>query len=388
MKNKLIWYANRLQSMSNREVLYRIKKHIQGRVEKLATKKNKFPFLEDYEKVFTAATELPYNTLPQELIEEFRMYNQFHFFSYTIDITQPIHWHKDISTNKKFPLKFSKNINIRSDEYGNAKIVWEINRLQFLLPLAIKCRLTKNEDDLNLWMDIMKSWVTANPYLKGVNWYSNIEVNIRLIIWHYCWQILYGDEKIRKNKKFIEFTKTIWLPSIYEHCRYSYKNPSKYSSANNHAIAEYAGLFVASCCWHFTQSATWKAYAQKGLEKQIIKQHSENGINKEEAAEYIQFITDFLLIALAVGQQYKIEFSTQYKKYLQSIFNYILNLLDIKGNYPKYGDEDDGKVLLTSTDTTFNNFLSILTSAAIISNNGAFKWRAPIFDIKNWLLWG
>ena len=58
-------------------------------------------------------------------------------------------------------------------------------------------------------------------------------------------------------------------------------------------ISEYAGLFIASSKWQFKESEKWNRYSQKGLENEIIKQHSKNGINKEEAAEYIQFITDF-----------------------------------------------------------------------------------------------
>ena len=39
----------------------------------------------------------------------------------------------------------------------------------------------------------------------------------------------------------------------------------------------------------------WLKKSRRGLEREILKQHSENGVNKEEAAGYIQFITDFFL---------------------------------------------------------------------------------------------
>lgn len=388
MKNKLTWYANRLQSMSNREVLYRIKQHLQSRIEKLATSKNNHTLSANYKQVFDKALENSYTSIPQNIAQECKNYERYYVFGYTIDITKPINWHLDIISNKEFPLSFSKDINIRTEQYGNAKIVWEINRLQFLLPLAIKYSYTQNENDLMLWMNIMKSWITANPYLKGINWYSNIEINIRLIVWYYCWQVLWSNAAVQKNKDFIEFAEKQWLPTIHQHCIYSYKNPSRYSSANNHIIAEYAGLFVASSCWPFTESKKWNKYAKKGLEKQIVLQHSKNGINKEQASEYIQFVTDFLLISLAVGSKFGIDFSDQYKKYLHAICTYILNILDLNGNYIRYGDGDDGKVLITSENIQFNNFLSILTSAAILFKDGTFKWKAPVFDLKNWLLWG
>ncbi|MEO7294155.1 MAG: heparinase II/III-family protein, partial [Ginsengibacter sp.] len=73
---------------------------------------------------------------------------------------------------------------------------------------------------------------------------------------------------------------------------------------------------------------------------------------------------------------------------LYKICEYVQNLLDIKGGFVKYGDEDDGKVLIASADPHFNNFLSILISGAIIFKENQFKKINNKFDFKNWLLWG
>jgi hypothetical protein len=382
------WYLNRLKTMSPAEIVYRGNQFLQKKREK--RNKTLLHQEQDFDKVFTEAVK---NTgiqdpTPFDFAVQFKDYRHFDFFGLTLDLQAEINWHYDIQSGKQFPRKFSKDIDIRSGEYGSAKIVWEINRLQFLLPLAVKYKLSKEEQDLQHWMQLMRNWVSNNPYLEGINWYSNIEVNIRLIVWYYCWQILWSDQDVKANKEFICFTKEIWLPAIYDHCVYSISNPSKFSSANNHLIAEYSGLFVAAVCWPFKESSQWTTYAQNGLEKEIVHQHSDNGINREEAAEYIQFITDFFLIPLAVGQKKSIFFSNTYKTYIYKICDYILNLLDVKGGYAKYGDEDDGKVLVVSPDPHFNNFLSILISGAVLFSECKFKKRDNSFDFKNWLLWG
>jgi len=374
--------------MSAGEIFYRGNQYAQKGREK--RNKKLFHKPQAFEKVFEEAVK-KVNTafsLPADLTTQFQKYKNFEFFDQDINLENEIDWHHDLKSDKTFPLIFSKDIDIRSGEYGNAKIVWEINRLQFLLPLAIKCRITKSDDDLQHWMDLMKSWVQQNPYLTGINWYSNIEINLRLIVWYFCWQILLADDDLKNNSGFISFVKEVWLPTIYDHCVYSKNNQSKHSSANNHLIAEYSGLFVASVCWPFKESAEWSLHSKEGLENEIIKQHSINGINKEEASEYIQFITDFFLIPLAVADKYLIQFSDTYKNYLYKICDYLLNLLDINGGFVKYGDEDDGKVLVVSNNLHFNNFLSILISGAIIFEEKKFKKINNKFDFKNWLLWG
>jgi Heparinase II/III-like protein/Heparinase II/III N-terminus len=316
--------------------------------------------------------------------------NAAHIFGkwFNYENIKPADWHRDIFSGKSFPLSFAKKINIRKDPELSAKCVWEINRLQFLMQVAIKYRQTKNAAVLNQFITINKSWNEANPYLTGVNWYSNIEVNLRLINWLLCWEVLNADELIKEDNGFKSFVTDVWLPMIHQHCVYSYKNPSKFSSANNHLISEYAGLFVASVKWSFKESPQWIAYSQKGLEAEIIKQHSVNGVNKEEAAEYIQFITDFFLVAYVAGENSNHPFSKQYKNQLHQILSYICSFLDSRGNFPKYGDEDDGKCFIVDFDESFNNFKSLLTSGAIIFNDPVLKAKSNGFDGKNQLLFG
>ena len=78
----------------------------------------------------------------------------------------------------------------------------------------------------------------------------------------------------------------------------------------------------------------------------------------------------------------------QFKQYLYKIFSYIYHFLDCKGNFPKYGDEDDGKCFILDFDEKFNNFRSLLTSGAIIFNDPLLKSKSNGFDIKNHFLFG
>ena len=197
-------------------------------------------------------------------------------FGKALSINQPIDFHKDIFSGKRFPeAQFSKTIDMRTDRYGSAKVVWEVNRLQFLLPLLVNYKATGDKTKLDLFVSIMTAWDEQNPYLKGLNWYSNIEVNIRLINWYWCWLLLENDATWQKEEKYASFRANIWLPLIYKHCHYSAKNPSYFSSANNHLIAEYTGLFMASTLWQFKESPKWLKKSMAGLEREILLQHSD-----------------------------------------------------------------------------------------------------------------
>ncbi|MBN2612167.1 MAG: alginate lyase family protein [Bacteroidales bacterium] len=309
-------------------------------------------------------------------------------FNKYLDYSEKINWFLDLDSGISAPVIFARDINILDKKTGSAKHIWEVNRLLFLPQICLNYIHKKDKKYLNQFIEITRHWIWQNPYLKGVNWYSNIEVNIRLVNWFFCWEILNVNELMQNEPELEQFVKNFWLPSIYMHCNYSFANPSKYSSANNHLISEYAGLFIATSLWRFKESEKWNRYAKKGLEAEILKQHSENGVNKEEAAEYIQFITDFFLISYIVGENTGNSFSAAYTEMLKKIFYYILHFTDVDGNFPKYGDEDDGHVVKFHHDDNFNNFRSLLASGAIMFDDSLLKTKSNGFDMKNQILFG
>jgi hypothetical protein len=366
----LLWYINRFQTFSISEIWYRAKQLFWHK------------FIDRI--VFKTTKTIPVNDIAMPNLQPVI----YPIFTEKLDISQPIDWHKDLASDKWFPKIFTHSINTRNDQYGDAKNVWEVNRMLFLTDLSYQYSKNHDEKLLNIIQSHICSWVKENHYLCGVNWYSNIEVNIRLINWYYCWQLLDVEHLSKTDNAFNLFVQQTWLPAIYQHCKYSYQHPSLYSSANNHLIAEYAGLFVVSQRWTFKESGKWSKYAKAGLEKEIKKQHSENGINKEEAAEYIQFITDFFLIAYLVGEKHNNTFSSHYKDYLYQIFSYIAQIVDCEGNYLMYGDGDDGYVLKIGKENFPNNFLSLLATGAILFNEPTFKHPKCWFDEKTNLLLG
>lgn len=380
-KAKIFWLANRIVTMSPKELGFRTAQFIQTRTEKRQA--GSFP------------EQLQLHSQPPKLfsvealeLDNFLFEEDIHVFGHKLNIWEHIDWHLDIIFQKRFPLIYSRNINTRTEAYGIVKSVWEVNRLHFLPPLCMQYLKSSDEKYLNRFVEINQSWIENNPYLLGVNWYSNIEVALRLISWCLCWEILDVNSLIEQNLTFRKFVFENWLPSIYQHCKYTYLHPSKFSSANNHLIAEVAGLFIASSFWHFSESQKWCNHAKEVLEKEIIVQHSANGINKEEASEYIQFITDFFLLSYIVGKNTQNPFSSAYENKLKQIFYYILHLMAINGKLPYYGDDDDGHVCLLNGKLPISNFQSLLTTGAALFNDGYLKSKSAGFDFKNQLLLG
>lgn len=378
-QSKLLWYFNRLKTMNLPEIQHRVWSLLRKKYER-RVKTGSFPKLKKINYPESILT-LPIGLEPSQA-------DTYKIFGVNLDLTKPIDWHEDIMSQRKFPLKHAHSIDTRTEKNGVAKVVWEVNRLQFLTSICMQYRYAKDEKYLRRFVDMVTDWQKANPYLVGVNWYSNIEINLRIITWFLCWEILEASKLCRENAQFKTFTDTIWLPLIYLHAQYCDAHPSKFSSSNNHLIAEASGLFIAGAYWDFPESKKWVRKGQKILEREIQLQHSPNGINKEEASEYIQFITDFFLIAYLVGERRGNTFSKAYSDMLKKILHYIYHLMDRSGRAPYYGDDDDGHTFVLSNGRPGNNFQSLLASGAILFKDPLLKAKAGALDLKNKVLFG
>lgn len=377
--DKLAWYANRLKTMSLPEINYRLNTAARKKYER-------WKMVGYFPRIKAPAYPSPILFLP-ELKAPFET-QEYEIFGRTLRIDQPIDWHRDIISGSNFPLDYSYAIDTRTEQHGIVKVVWEANRLQFLPSICLQYRYTGEEKYLRQFVDIVRSWKQGNPYLRGVNWYSNIEANLRIITWFLCWEILEAPQLCRRDAAFKKFVDDTWLPLIYLHGIHADNHPSKFSSSNNHLIAEASGLFIAAAYWDFPRSKKWVRKAQKILEREILLQHSPNGVNREEASEYIQFITDFFLLAYIVGERTGNPFSEAYRQMLKKIFEYIYHLMDQSGRAPYYGDDDDGHTFVLSRHGGGNNFQALLAAGAVLFEDPLLKAKAGSFGLKNQLLFG
>ena len=152
----LSWYINRIKTFTLPEFFYRVCQRYQTHIKD--------------KKIFSKTKSNKIILNHSEIIDNTEAHFSYSIFDYTIDIYKPIDWHIDLSSKKSFPLTFAHQINIRSDEFGSAKYVWEVNRLLFLIQIAKQYRDTKEQKFLDLLMYHITSWKNENTYLIGVNW--------------------------------------------------------------------------------------------------------------------------------------------------------------------------------------------------------------------------
>jgi hypothetical protein len=101
----------------------------------------------------------------------------------------PIDWHLDPVSSRRSPrVHWSRVDALDPATVGDSKVVWELNRHQWLVRLAQAWTLTRDTRYASACRDHIYAWLEANPAGTGVNWASSLEVSFRLMSW--CWVML------------------------------------------------------------------------------------------------------------------------------------------------------------------------------------------------------
>jgi len=165
----LQWYLNRLRKMSIPEILKRIKEYIY-----IYRYRIKYRNIEEwpYKRFAENTANILLHPLPGCYLEHdwtrFRIYNRF------FDLTGELDWYFTENKRLRWPGDYYSTINYQQgNSYGDIRINWELNRLQFLPLMAAQKQ--------DLACSILQSWLDNNPYLYGPAYVSSMEVALRWI---------------------------------------------------------------------------------------------------------------------------------------------------------------------------------------------------------------
>ncbi len=304
------------------------------------------------------------------------------------DLGFPPHWNRDPKTGTVAPMRPGMAIDHRDPALvGDIKYLWEPNRHQELVTLAQAWYLTQENRHADGCRQLLDSWFTQVPHPLGQGWTSALENAIRLINWSFAWQLLGGGDSLLFSGEDGQDFRQRWLDCIYRHCAFVSAHRSLHSSANNHLVGEYAGLFVASHTWPcWPESMEWQRLSRQGLEAQVLAQVGADGVHREQATWYHHEVADMVLLCTLVANAHEQPLAPACRDRLEGMCACICSLRDAGGHVPMLGDADDARLRL-SCERDFDPFQSLLASGAVLFGRADFAAKADHFDDKSrWLL--
>ncbi|MFB3904130.1 MAG: alginate lyase family protein [Acidobacteriota bacterium] len=384
--NRLTWFRNRLRVMSPNELASRVyeagvhailmmrARSFEGRVAGLPRRSGRLPGINGH------LNDIDWETRDRVLSVAVPWLNHRGrlFDHQEVRLGETIDWHRDYSTGVRAPLKYSALINHRDPKrVGNVKCIWELNRLQHLVPLILSLKWTEREAYRREVERQIASWCRENPFMRGLNWKSPLEAALRLITWGVITFVTEGSLVSRPDLE-PDVLKAIYLQQYFIR-----RFHSRHSSANNHLVGEMAGLYVACTLWPVcTRTEKWRAFARETLVEEVLRQTEPDGVHRERALEYQLFVCEFLLLAGALGEATGDPFPRDFWERLSRMIEFVDVVRDRSGNFPILGDNDNGQVISLGDDARRR----AASLAALLGNGSGRREDADLRRVL--LLWG
>ena len=347
------WYLARLAAMPREELAHRARLWLAGRRRR------------------TAARAAPVVPAPPPPALKTPLEVRFFEIALPFPGDEPIDWSRDYRSGVTAPPAYAGDIDYRDPrQVGDIKLVWELNRHQFLAPWALDYAWSGNEDLAAAIAHVIADWVARNPPHRGVNWCSALEAALRIISWGVALDLTADSPHARR-------VRPLAAASVEEQARFIRGTLSLHSSANNHLIGELTGLVAASAFFPERGAlAAPAAFARDALAAEALRQNFADGVNREQAAAYHYYVAEYLMTAAALWRRLGWGSTPFEEPLLRRMLEFADALVDDGGNPFEIGDTDDGAVTGLNSGTGVGPWESLLWSGAELFHEPRFAAHA------------
>jgi len=293
-------------------------------------------------------------------------------FAYAeIECGPKIPWRKDLVHGIESGLDhWSRIAYLDFAKVGDSKIVWEPSRHQHLVTLALAYRLSGDERYAQECFAQWEDWRQQNPFVRGINWSSSLELAFRVWSWVWVLYLLNGSNALT-GKRLGMLTREFAL-----HAGFIAANLSRYFSPNTHLLGEGFALFVVGLLFpELRESQVYLGTGRRILSEEITKQVRPDGSHAEQSTYYHRYATDFFLCAAILADDNGCAFPLAYREQLKRLVEFMVHTAWPDGTHPMVGDADGGRLLPFGARAP-NDYRGTLSTAALYFGDPAFRNQA------------
>jgi hypothetical protein len=292
----------------------------------------------------------------------------------------PVDWHLDAVSGRQAPyVHWSRIDPLDPEMVGDSKVIWELNRHQWLLDLGQAYRFTADERYGEIFSARLRAWMQSNLPGRGINWASSLEVALRMISW--CWALfLFRGSKAVSPRLFVDMLEWIRAQALHVERYLSY-----YFSPNTHLTGEALGLFYVGVLFpELGEAKRWRTLGRRILVEQIGRQVLPDGVYFEQSTCYQRYTVEIYLHFLILAARNGVAVPAAVGERVQWMLDFLLTIRHPDGSMPQIGDADGG-TLLPLVRRAPDDFRGVFAIAATFFKRPDYAWAAG--DATPEVLW-
>jgi hypothetical protein len=285
-----------------------------------------------------------------------------------------INWHLDPVHGKRAALDpWFKISFLDFAAVGDHKVTWELNRHQHLVTLAKAWLLTGDEKYIRELIAQWHSWMQANPYPRGINWASTLEVAFRSLSWIWIDQLLATGETSASAEALSIFRAEL-APALAFHGRYMERNLSTYFSPNTHLLGEAVALFFLGTLYpQMPHASKWRESGWRIILDAAKRQVRPDGVYFEQSLYYHVYALDFFLHARLLAARNDVMIPSEFDATLNKMLD-VVEALAQAGPAENFGDDDGGRLFNSRRNRT-EYMTDPLALGAVLFSRDSFAGR-------------
>jgi len=296
-----------------------------------------------------------------------------------MDYGEAIAWSRDPVSGGDWSRDFSPDIVYRGPaRLGDIKLPWELNKHQYFFTLCQAAWLT---GDVRFAAEIARQiqhWIADNPYQRGINWISALEIGTRAVSWIMAYPFYAGccDERLR-----VELAR-----SLAEHMLFVEQHLSVGPFANTHLAGEAAALVAGGLFLSCPHSARWLDIGLRTLDQEAERQVTADGMHAERSTAYHRFFLDQLYLAAALLRANGRSLAPASLTRMEQMTEALASFLFPDGAPADFGDADDARGIWVRADCP-SDYRGLLALGAALFERADVKAAARrVSEEVFWLL--
>jgi len=306
-----------------------------------------------------------------ESVAEHALNGRYVLFGRPVECGISPDWRRDIVSGKASGTQYFRRVPYMAGAVtGDHKVIWELNRHQYLVAMAQAWRITERREFLDGIEALLSSWYAANPPWRGINWCSALEVAFRVWSWIWVWHI--AGQALSANAR------RSLLKALYRHGRYLERNLSFYFSPNTHLLGEAVVLDALGRLFpQFPHSSDWRAVGTSVTRQQLQSQVQNDGSHFEQSTYYHVYALDMFLAHYAIAREPLPQKVARMGEFLHA-------LLGPRREMPFLGDDDGGRFFHPYGPGSQFGRATLATSATLLTRP---EWSGTTADLHVQAAW-
>jgi len=263
---------------------------------------------------------------------------------------------------------------------GDIKLIWELSRMDWLLPMAQRARQGRADElqRINDWLD---DWCHRNPPYAGPNWKCGQEASLRVL--HLAAAALILSQTRAAAQGFTDLL-VLHLQRIAPTVQYAM------AQDNNHGTSEAAALFVGGSWLASMGDARGHPWAEQGrqlFENRARRLIAADGSFSQYSLNYHRLMLDTASLAEVWRRHLKLPpFSDVWQARMRAAAQWLWTLTDpATGDAPNMGANDGARILQLTGTPYRDHRPSVQLAMALFDNTCAYEEAGPWDDHLTWL---